>query len=229
LLRSTCEASTSDYKDKNMNTARLLLLLAFCSTAALTQAQTVVPHTFQDGTPAEASEVNENFDALAESIDEGWGGRFVFKSAGEVLGFAFSEREFVSRQGYHSYLFRDTGTIAGGDVSFQSADCSGPAYYGGADTNYPDSEEKYRGKPPGFVFVADGSSYWAVPHSATLQVVTLNSELGYWGEGDCYSYSVPLTALRPNVVPNDPAVTGIQNKGAQDGEVYAWPIIVEML
>ena len=56
--------------DNDMKTARLLLLLAVCSTAALTQAETVVPHTFQDGTPAEASEVNENFDAPdAPTID----------------------------------------------------------------------------------------------------------------------------------------------------------------
>jgi len=52
-----------------MKTAHLLLLLTVCSTAALTQAQTVVPHTFQDGTPAEASEVNENFDALADGVN----------------------------------------------------------------------------------------------------------------------------------------------------------------
>jgi hypothetical protein len=53
-----------------MKTARLLLLLIVCSTAALTQAETVVPHTFEDGTPAEASEVNENFDALADKSNE---------------------------------------------------------------------------------------------------------------------------------------------------------------
>jgi len=35
----------------------------------LTQAETVVPNTFEDGTPAEASEVNANFDALADGVN----------------------------------------------------------------------------------------------------------------------------------------------------------------
>ena len=89
-----------------MNTARLLLLLAFCSTAALTQAQTVVPHTFEDGTPAEASEVNENFDALAGAIDEGLGGRIILKVGEEVLGYALGETSFVTQQGFHTHFNR---------------------------------------------------------------------------------------------------------------------------
>jgi hypothetical protein len=41
------------------------LLVASFSVAADTE----VPHTFEDGNPAKASEVNENFDALEEAID----------------------------------------------------------------------------------------------------------------------------------------------------------------
>jgi len=201
-----------------MKTARLLLLLAVCSTtAALTQAQTVVPHTFQDGTPAEASEVNENFDALAESIDEGWGGQIVIKSAGEVLGFAFSGG-FITRQGYYSSVSTDSGAIRRGYVFFENTNCSGPGY----------SNIVNRGA--GSVFSTGVSRYWVVPLTSSLQTVNARSLLG-----DAQAYNNQCTIVNPvyvitvpNVVPNDPAVTGIQNKGAQGGEEYAWPITYEM-
>jgi hypothetical protein len=44
-----------------------LLVLCACGEAAL--AQTTVPHTFTSGTPARATEVNANFQALATAID----------------------------------------------------------------------------------------------------------------------------------------------------------------
>jgi hypothetical protein len=41
--------------------------------AAAATAQTVVPNVFSNGTPADANEVNENFEALADAIDEAEG------------------------------------------------------------------------------------------------------------------------------------------------------------
>ena len=218
MLRSTCEASTSDYKDKNMNTARLLLLLAFCSTAALTQAQTAVPHTFQDGTPAEASEVNENFDALAESIDEGWGGRLVVKSAGVVLGAIMADYMFITRQGYRSHIYSD-GRGEYSPIFFEGDDCSGNAYSSDIGN-------------VGELKNAGLSSYWVIPLTTTLETPIIRSFLERalfydGGPAVCAPGTNPQTTLA-RAVPNDPAVTGIQNKGAKGGEEYAWPITYEM-
>jgi len=53
-----------------MKTLKLLLLtvMAVVLPTLGTAQQTTVPHTFQPGTPARASEVNENFSALADAI-----------------------------------------------------------------------------------------------------------------------------------------------------------------
>ena len=207
---------------------RSLLLLAFCSTAVLTQAETTVPNTFVDGTPAEASEVNENFDALAGAIDEAAVGRFVIKSAGKVMGFGMGTGFFISRQGYYSRINETTGKIYSRDVLFQTNDCSGPAYIG---LGGQQPTTVYSGPAPGFVMFSGLSSYWAIPLTATLETVTVRSILSSFGSSGgvaTCSESNPVTTVGPIVIPNDPAVTGIQNKGAKGGEEYAWPITYEM-
>jgi len=208
-----------------MKAAHLLLLLTVCSTAALTQAQTVVPHTFQDGTPAEASEVNENFDALAESIDEGWGGRLVVKSAGVVLGAIMADYMFITRQGYRSHIYSD-GSGAAATIYFDGNDCSGNAY--SSDTGNV-GELKNAGL----------SSYWVIPLTTTLETPIIRSTLtppsfdSSGGPGVCAPWSNPSLpgpgGSLARAVANDPAVTGIQNKGAKGGEEYAWPITYGML
>ena len=45
------------------------LLLLLCSISTSTYAQTTVPNIFSNGTPADADEVNENFQALGQAID----------------------------------------------------------------------------------------------------------------------------------------------------------------
>ena len=47
---------------------RFLILLLFCASSV--SAQTQVPHVFEDDTPAKATEVNENFDAIETAIDQ---------------------------------------------------------------------------------------------------------------------------------------------------------------
>ena len=49
---------------------RLPAFLLLLPGLALGQTQTEVPHVFEDGQPAKASEVNENFDALETAIDD---------------------------------------------------------------------------------------------------------------------------------------------------------------
>ena len=46
-----------------------LFILTLLTASLNAVAETQVPHTFTDGTPAMASEVNENFDALEAAID----------------------------------------------------------------------------------------------------------------------------------------------------------------
>jgi hypothetical protein len=50
---------------------RHVILFFFFFAVGNAEAQTQLPHTFQAGQPARASEVNENFDTLAVSIDGG--------------------------------------------------------------------------------------------------------------------------------------------------------------
>jgi hypothetical protein len=47
----------------------LLCLLALCAFGQSARAQVTVPHVFTPGTPARATEVNENFQALATAIN----------------------------------------------------------------------------------------------------------------------------------------------------------------
>ena len=47
----------------------LLLLVLIVSAASSAQAQVTIPITFSDGTPALASEVNQNFQALASAVN----------------------------------------------------------------------------------------------------------------------------------------------------------------
>ena len=47
----------------------LLLLVLLLSAASSAQAQVTIPNTFTDGTPALASEVNANFEALASAVN----------------------------------------------------------------------------------------------------------------------------------------------------------------
>ena len=47
----------------------LLLIALLLSAASSAQAQVTIPNTFSDGTPALASEVNENFAALAAALE----------------------------------------------------------------------------------------------------------------------------------------------------------------
>jgi hypothetical protein len=50
-------------------TLGLMVLASFVGAADLAEAQVTIPNTFSDGTPALASEVNENFAALAAALE----------------------------------------------------------------------------------------------------------------------------------------------------------------
>ena len=52
-----------------MSQIKVILLASLLLLPLPALAQTQVPHTFTDGTPALASEVNENFDALADGVN----------------------------------------------------------------------------------------------------------------------------------------------------------------
>lgn len=52
-----------------MRYSAILWLLSLCVVSNAAFAQTAVPYTFSSGTPAKASEVNANFQALATAID----------------------------------------------------------------------------------------------------------------------------------------------------------------
>ncbi|MFZ2651097.1 MAG: hypothetical protein WA210_13430 [Burkholderiaceae bacterium] len=55
------------------------LAFVLCIAAGATIAQTTVPNSFTAGTPANASQVNQNFQALANAIDQGITGYEIVK------------------------------------------------------------------------------------------------------------------------------------------------------
>jgi hypothetical protein len=46
-----------------------MVLASFVGAADLAEAQVTIPNTFSDGTPALASEVNQNFQSLASAVN----------------------------------------------------------------------------------------------------------------------------------------------------------------
>ena len=76
---------------------RLLAFLLLLPCLAFGQTQTEVPHVFEDGQPAKASEVNENFDALETAIDDvpaGTDGKTVLNGTTAPSGDAGAEGDF---------------------------------------------------------------------------------------------------------------------------------------
>jgi hypothetical protein len=74
---------------QSMRYSRLVCLLALCAFGQCALAQTTVPHIFTPGTPARATEVNANFQALATAIDN------VIARVAKLEGGAVTEADVV--------------------------------------------------------------------------------------------------------------------------------------
>lgn len=189
------------------------LCLPFLAGVAVAAPVDLVPHTFQTGAPAKASEVNANFQSLKEAVEDnrdnisalGVGGLKVYANTqliGYLLDGGIAEVHTLNTRGYTLVLDWDGSfnRYYSHNVYFANTNCQGATYvdYGGiAAPTY------------GEVWVIPGSGGWAL-HPLTSKVqVTANSHLT--GEGACIN-AVWTGELHP-ITPNDQSVTGVPDAG----------------
>ena len=132
---------------------RTLIAISALVASVSTIAQTQVPNVFEDGTPASAAEVNENFDALESAIDANSGvtesdAVFLY-SDDRVVGplhphsssmepLILTSAGFLMRMTYLTNAPGDPTTTSDfytGSVVYLTDNCEGQSY--GAVWNYP--------------------------------------------------------------------------------------------
>lgn len=184
----------------------LLLLCSF----NLTAAELSTPHTFTAGTPALASQVNENFQAHADTINTKTPLTIV-KVNGQKIGWIYSRNDsnmvVVSDKGSMTYLstngeIANTPEMHNMRAFYESADCSGQPY---VVTNNVVWEYNVFRDSKHLIFW-DSVSLLAYYTVAPAQLITANS-LMYTLEVGCFPFSFgQLSAYL--VKPNNPEVTG---------------------
>lgn len=203
-------------------TSRLLatvFLLPLCAVA-----QTQVPNVFEDGTPATAAEVNENFEVLSKKT------RTYDLYSGDVLvgrvhPFSSEERIILfSEQGYflyanqrwagNDYLYE---VFSGTARFFTEGDCGGQAYSDFLNAPYYDDRKG----------VVVGSKMTFELEFITFdetQVITGADVRSYKNASGCFVISSgysPSNKLHP-ALPNNPTVTGFDFEVVRvgDDDVY---------
>ena len=193
-----------------------LLLFAFAWGTSV--AQTPVPHVFESGQPARASEVNENFDALSSNVDansnaisamgdslatrlppvvvDGNGNKIgQLISIGENLSSVIAINQF----GYVVNISFFDGSLSRWGLLYESADCSGTPYtstyynFGGLVLIAYDSLGN-----PGLYYI----------DKAAVPVKNLSVGSSSFQQG-CETASGTETAWP--VSTNDPAITGVSS------------------
>jgi hypothetical protein len=127
-------------------------LFAFCAILAVTFAARAdnavsVPNTFTAGTPAKAADVNANFTALVNGINNLVAPPTVVDSAGHVVGPYIRFNGGINGLEFEAVFIRTStisfavafsigGAPSGGGLLYTTADCSGTAY---VEANGPQS------------------------------------------------------------------------------------------
>lgn len=206
-----------------------MYLLVLSLLSAQVSAQAAVPHTFESGKPARASEVNENFDALEVAIVEGDEavaarlGPTVLDGNGTEIGLLISIGEnhtvffVVNQLGYIQGIDPGSGSISSvGEVYFESSDCTGIGYVQYTFSGHVQAGPDSLGNP---------TIYYVDKLGVPASNIVLRSRSSEWESG-CFSLDPwPVSGGEGwpfwPVLTNDPAVTGVSSRD------YLLPIRIE--
>jgi hypothetical protein len=206
---------------RNLAPSALGLLIGISCMSATLADSLVVPNKFLPGTPARASDVNQNFAAVESSVNDNdtriaansdllskLGTIRVYDGSGAELGLLVNINDdlccvsVLTQQGYITLIRLDDGNTMGTagpgrQIEYQSTDCSGTGL------TY---------SPAGFIetgYELTGliSLFYTPRDAFVLTNVTINSVTGPDG---CVTLDQPFqNPTAWPIVPNDPAVTGV--------------------
>jgi hypothetical protein len=184
----------------------VLAMLFFAPSGILAADDGVLPHTFSAGTPAKASEVNENFGFVNH------GNIVLIDGTGAELG------TFIGSGPYDIWYMNNNGYIAnigelvpnseinnigilGYTLAYTTSDCTGTVYIPDLNPGHP--------MIPGRLFSNNGSLYYLPKNAGSPIYMTYNSSRDS-------SNSTCVQPIPPNqwinylyqVFINDPSVTG---------------------
>jgi hypothetical protein len=204
-------------------------------TSPIALAQTQVPNEFQAGTPARASEVNANFDALEAAIDQNAAELEILprplrvSANGQILGMyigGLAQSIVYTAQDYFFLVHAQRNTIAWnppGDmfvisndsrVYYEDGSCSGQGYIPTTNNN-PEAAPGYGpvAITHGMVFRNGAGDTFYVPKTA--QPTNIQPDWLKRPDGITCIFAGAVNDWWVEVLPNDPAVTGVPNEVIQ--------------
>jgi hypothetical protein len=182
----------------------IITVLLFVPSGVHAADNGVLPYTFSSGTPAKASEVNQNFNYV------NYGNLVLIDGTGAELGTFIASESFywryMNKNGYSVRLVPSnpvtttTVVIAGESTYYATSNCTGSAYISTGSSGLSPFRVF-----PGIIWSTNGSLYYLPKNAGLPASFTYNSvsfvnqgcQLSSGTCGDCY-----------NAFINDPSVTG---------------------
>jgi len=170
-----------------------------------------VPHTLVDGNVVDASQLNENFSYLD-------GEKYTVRTNGVIIGTVdnwdlYSSLKVRIKPTFETVSFNKDGTINNPpaiNVYYKSASCQGDLYercvnLGASTTNFTVSPQLGR------IYIINSQVYY-YPKNAQVYKITIQSDHSVSNDGTSgtCSDSTQTNIHCIKLLPNDPAVTGIQ-------------------
>ncbi|WP_156180845.1 hypothetical protein [Desulfovibrio sp. TomC] len=187
---------------------KVLLCLAILCFFVCSYAFAELPHTFQAGQTAKASDVNENFQYLQKT-------KYVLKSNGIIIG------DVVSFSAHSANIINEKGFLVWVHVSGQAVESQSMLMYDGDNCT---GQIYVSATLTDTVFVAQLSNGFKTYY--TRKSLDAPAELkSYWNGLQCYPYGSSTHAVT-KAYPNDFNVTGVRDSyPGSDG--FDTPITME--